>query len=693
MTMRLQQPRADYSSLSDDRLAARTREGDQGAYEELWRRHSAAALLVARQFSSLESQDLVAEAYTRILIVLRRGGGPTGPFRPYLYTTIRNIARSEGSRNREHATDEIEHYLDADEAMPDRFDPVEAGLDRSLTMAAFQALPARWRSVLWYTEIEGMTPQEVAPLLGLRPNAVAALALRAREGLRQSWIRAHLNDRHASPECRWCIDRLAARARGSLSARDAARVDLHLAECSRCMIAAAEASSISSRLRMVALPALLGTAATGLLAAGSTAPATAAAADPAGAGASAGAGGAGSGAAGSGIVLGIIGAAIAAALGVLALTMLPGSPGPQPPKDPAPTPSAAPSAGTLQPDADDPAEEPDDQGPLPGAQPPGPDAPTPPPTPAPSAAPVVAQPPPGALTNEPTPTFSGTGAPGTRAVLEHGGIRYGSAEVSAAGTWNIVPSLPLPEGTSTLQLRLRNAGGAGPAAERTITIDTIAPAPPVFDELRTDAAGLLLPRVVLGGEPQATVELRAQNGSSNWRIGTLEVDEDGLADFGQISLPAGETITLFARQRDAATNLSTDSPMSAPIALEPFRFAAIPDAPLPTAAGEEVVFTVLPASPPLSGTALVVVRWTRPDPDDPDAQLVSYLPVCWTPSNCSAPGTGPVLSIPQPAGYSGLRSALPGPGDYLIIAQYLDPPVTDPGEYGPAAGLLGFSIP
>ena len=40
-----------------------------------------------------------------------------------------------------------------------------------------------------------MSPQQIAPLVGMSANSTAALAYRAREGLRQAWIRAHLQAR------------------------------------------------------------------------------------------------------------------------------------------------------------------------------------------------------------------------------------------------------------------------------------------------------------------------------------------------------------------------------------------------------------------------------------------------------------------------------------------------------------------
>ncbi|WP_404593212.1 RNA polymerase sigma factor [Paenarthrobacter histidinolovorans] len=55
--------------------------------------------------------------------------------------------------------------------------------------AAMRTLPERWRTVLWHAEILGMKPREVAPIMGIEPNAVSALLIRARAGLRAAYIK------------------------------------------------------------------------------------------------------------------------------------------------------------------------------------------------------------------------------------------------------------------------------------------------------------------------------------------------------------------------------------------------------------------------------------------------------------------------------------------------------------------------
>lgn len=242
---------------SDPGLVERTRRGDTAAFAELWRRHAHAALTVARSHSStFDADDLVSEAYAKIYQAIAAGGGPTSAFRAYLFTTIRNIAASWGRATREDAIDDLEKIEDP--AFSERA-TMEA-LDRSLTATAFRALPTRWQEVLWYCEVESMTPQQVAPLFGMTPNAVSALAYRAKEGLRQAWVQAHIATMPEDSDCRWTTERLGSYARNGTGKREAARVRAHLEECTKCGIVAAEASEVGSRLALVLLPLTLGIA-------------------------------------------------------------------------------------------------------------------------------------------------------------------------------------------------------------------------------------------------------------------------------------------------------------------------------------------------------------------------------------------------------------------------------------------------
>ena len=126
-------------------------------------------------------------------------------------------------------------------------------LDHTLTARVFGGLPERWQAVLWHTEVEGMDPHQVAPLIGLSPTGAAALWQRAREGLRAAWLHAQTAIAE-SPECVWAIDRIDGHAHIELSARDRYRLTAHLVDCTKCAIISDEVDEVGSRLALVLVP-------------------------------------------------------------------------------------------------------------------------------------------------------------------------------------------------------------------------------------------------------------------------------------------------------------------------------------------------------------------------------------------------------------------------------------------------------
>ena len=240
---------------SDADLIAASRTGDAAAYDTLYRRHVAAAHSLARQVTGgqAEADDVVAETFAKLLDLLRRGGGPEGAFRPYLLTAIRRAAydRHRAVR-RQVVTDEMEAF---DPGVPFA-DPAVADLERIMIARAFASLPERWQAVLWQTEIEGARPAEMASLLGLTANGVAALAYRAREGLRQAYLQMHLSG-PAREECRPVAGKLGAYVRGGLAKRGAAAVAAHLDRCADCRGVFAELGDVNVALKgIVALIAV-----------------------------------------------------------------------------------------------------------------------------------------------------------------------------------------------------------------------------------------------------------------------------------------------------------------------------------------------------------------------------------------------------------------------------------------------------
>jgi len=231
-------PRSD----TDTDLLAAVRAGDTAAYGTLYERHSAATRQLAHALARdpSDADDLVAETFAKVFATLRAGRGPLVAFRAYLHTTLRHVCYHRARRDRRlEFTDDLTRY---DEGEPFR-DPALDRLERTYAVRAFRQLPTRWRDILWLTEVEGASPAEIAPRLGLTPNAVAVLAHRAREGLRRLYLQQHVAVAD-QPECRWTGDRMGRHVHGRLPARDASRLHAHLAWCAGCRGRLAEISEV-----------------------------------------------------------------------------------------------------------------------------------------------------------------------------------------------------------------------------------------------------------------------------------------------------------------------------------------------------------------------------------------------------------------------------------------------------------------
>ncbi|MEU5718654.1 sigma-70 family RNA polymerase sigma factor [Streptomyces sp. NPDC020403] len=407
---------------SDAQLIQRMRAGDDRAYEELFRRHSDAVRRYARTCcrDAHTADDLTAEVFARTLQAVRGGKGPEEAVRAYLMTAVRHVAAAWAkSARREQLVDDFAvfaaqatHTAELSES-----DTVDLGADvramreadRSMAVQAFRSLPERWQAVLWHTTVEEESPSEVAPLFGLTPNATAVLAVRAREGLKQAYLQAHVSRALTSGgDCARYADRLGAYARGGLRSRAERGLRKHLDACAKCRIAAGELAGVNA-----GIPALLPVAVIGWFAAGYAVKAAGVAAGGAAGAAGAGAAAAATGSASSGSTAGgaaaeglgaPVKAGIAAAVAVavaagLAWALV---------GDDRPVPEAKQSAGppVVAPAVPSPVAPPREKPRRPA--PPAAPAPEPPPEPAPAPTP---SPPPPAPAPAPAPTRSEPPAP------------------------------------------------------------------------------------------------------------------------------------------------------------------------------------------------------------------------------------------------------------------------------------------
>ncbi len=192
---------------SDADLVAWARDGDRIAFGVLYLRHHAVAWRLASATSGFsdDAELAVLTGFTEVFPTLPRAGDPK--FRAHLLTCVRRAAieRSRGRR-------------------PDTAgragEPSQAGAVR----AALTSLPEPRRATLWLTDVEAMTPAEVATVVGVDARAVPRLAEEARARVRASCDTAPLASAAAPPpllggECQryWLTHR------NEVEARSAAR--------------------------------------------------------------------------------------------------------------------------------------------------------------------------------------------------------------------------------------------------------------------------------------------------------------------------------------------------------------------------------------------------------------------------------------------------------------------------------------
>lgn len=223
------------AELSDQELSQLVRNGNTDAFAELFNRHRNAAFRLASMHAddSYMAQDFVAEAFLRVLQALKAGGGPSTSFRSYLLKVLRNVVVECGrSSGRNVSVPDVSIY--EAECAASAGNEALKKYEHGLALKALASLPDRWRTVLWCTIVNSQQPAAIADTMGISPNSVAALAYRAKEGLRQAYLTVHLDHQRYSGQCSYYVGRLAAYSRGRLGECGSTEMMLHLDACSAC---------------------------------------------------------------------------------------------------------------------------------------------------------------------------------------------------------------------------------------------------------------------------------------------------------------------------------------------------------------------------------------------------------------------------------------------------------------------------
>ncbi|WP_313810522.1 sigma-70 family RNA polymerase sigma factor [Glutamicibacter sp.] len=249
---------AQFVEIDDADLIQGVRAGNRDSEAQLFRRHKNVALSVAYRHTDTpsEADDIVSESFLRVFSAIRSGSGPAEYFRAYLLTAV---SREAFSRNKAASRVTVaENIVEFNSGDPNADENVKRA-ESAFVIRAFQSLPERWRAVLWHTEIEDLRPREIAPILGLTPNAVSALAVRAREGLREAYLAAHLNEQQKIAAICFKVRQLfPTMLRSSATKRDKQLVNEHLRTCEQCVAVFAELEEVGTKLRAFVLPWVVG---------------------------------------------------------------------------------------------------------------------------------------------------------------------------------------------------------------------------------------------------------------------------------------------------------------------------------------------------------------------------------------------------------------------------------------------------
>src|SRR5215218_11243663 len=188
-----QEPLAGPGS-ADAELAARAREGDEAAFEELFRRHKRRVALIAARFFRRREQveEVVQESFTKAFFALGEfGGGRDASFAAWLARITFNVSYDELRRQKRRPEGALEELTEKETAtLAGRLrgvgpDAEGQAVSRDLAAKLLARLSPEDRLVLVMLDVEGLSVAEIANLLKWTGSKVKVRAHRARAHLRR----------------------------------------------------------------------------------------------------------------------------------------------------------------------------------------------------------------------------------------------------------------------------------------------------------------------------------------------------------------------------------------------------------------------------------------------------------------------------------------------------------------------------
>ena len=183
------------SAVDDRALLAALKSGEDWAFETMIRLHGGRLLAVARRFThnDHDAQDILQSAYLSAFRALKDFEGAC-QLSTWLHRIVVNTALMKLRSRRRKPEESIEALLPAFhedghhvEQFSDWCAPADQLIEREETRAivrnCIESLPENYRAVLMMRDIEELSTQEVADMLGLTTIAVKVRLHRARQAL------------------------------------------------------------------------------------------------------------------------------------------------------------------------------------------------------------------------------------------------------------------------------------------------------------------------------------------------------------------------------------------------------------------------------------------------------------------------------------------------------------------------------
>lgn len=132
--------------------------------------------------------ELTQETFTKVWVYAQKGTADIRELRPFLYRTLRNLIIDEYRKHKATSLEAMAERADADVEdfmSPDESNTMEAAVGRhegARALEALRQLAEPYREAVTMRYVDGLSPQEIAGLIGESENVVS---VRVHRGLKK----------------------------------------------------------------------------------------------------------------------------------------------------------------------------------------------------------------------------------------------------------------------------------------------------------------------------------------------------------------------------------------------------------------------------------------------------------------------------------------------------------------------------